>query len=73
MDEIKQQEDVEYFSMLGQPKGILTGNLSNMIQEAEVYIPTHGAGCRAQWPRGLRRRSSAARLLRLWVQIPPGA
>ena len=25
---------------------------------------------RSQWPRGLRRRSSAARLLRLWVRIP---
>ena len=29
--------------------------------------------CRSQWPRGLRRRSSAACLLRLWVRIPPGA
>ena len=29
--------------------------------------------CRSQWPRGLRRRSLAARLLRLWVRIPPGA
>ena len=29
--------------------------------------------CRSQWPRGLRRRSSAARLLRLWVRIPPRA
>jgi hypothetical protein len=29
--------------------------------------------CRSQWPRGLRRRSSAARLLRLWVWIPPGS
>ena len=28
--------------------------------------------CRSQWPRGLRRRSSAARLLRLWFRIPPG-
>jgi len=28
--------------------------------------------CRSQWPRGLRRRSAAARLLKLWVQIPPG-
>ena len=28
---------------------------------------------RSQWPCGLRRRPSAARLLRLWVQIPPGA
>ena len=30
------------------------------------------AQCRSQWPCGLRRRSSAARLLRSWVGIPPG-
>jgi len=29
--------------------------------------------CRSQWPRGLRRRSAAARLLWSWVQIPQGA
>ena len=29
--------------------------------------------CRSQWPRGLKRRSAAARLLRSWVRIPPGA
>ena len=28
---------------------------------------------RSQWPCGLRRRSTATRLLRLWVRIPPGA
>jgi len=28
---------------------------------------------RFQWPRALRRRSAAARLLRSWVRIPPGA
>ena len=28
---------------------------------------------RSQWPRGLRRRSADARLLRSWVRIPPGA
>ena len=28
---------------------------------------------RSQWPCGLRRRSTAARLLRQWVRIPPGA
>ena len=28
---------------------------------------------RSQWPRGLRRRSLAARLLRLRARIPPGA
>ena len=27
----------------------------------------------SQWPRGLRRRSTAARLLRSWVRIPPAA
>jgi hypothetical protein len=27
---------------------------------------------RSQWPRGLGRRSAAARLLRLWVRISPG-
>ena len=27
---------------------------------------------RYQWPRGLRHRSTAACLLRLWVRIPPG-
>jgi hypothetical protein len=29
--------------------------------------------CRSQWPRILRHRSAAARLLRLWVWIPPEA
>ena len=29
--------------------------------------------CRSQWPRGLRRRSTAVRLLRSWVRILPGA
>ena len=29
--------------------------------------------CRAQWPRGVRRGSAAARLLGLWVRTPPGA
>ena len=28
---------------------------------------------RSQWPRGLRRRSTVARLLRSWVRIPSGA
>ena len=28
--------------------------------------------CRSQWPRSLRRRSAAARLLKSWVQIPLG-
>jgi len=31
-----------------------------------------GTCCRSQWPRGLRRRSTAASLLILWVRITPG-
>ena len=27
---------------------------------------------RSQWPRGLRRRSATAHLVRTWVRIPPG-
>jgi len=30
-------------------------------------------GCRSRWPRGLRRGSAVARLLGLWILIPPGA
>ena len=33
----------------------------------------HYKDSRPQWPRGLRRRSTAVRLLGSWVQIPPGA
>jgi hypothetical protein len=29
--------------------------------------------CRSHWPRRLKRKSTAARLLRSWVRIPPGA
>jgi len=33
----------------------------------------HASYSRSQRPRGLRRRSAAAPLLRAWVRIPPGA
>ena len=35
-----------------------------------TYIYTYM--CQSQWPRGLKRRSTAACMLRLWVRIPPG-
>jgi hypothetical protein len=34
---------------------------------------SHIQGSRSQWPRGLRRRSAAERLLGSWVRISPGA
>ena len=43
----------------------------NVIVVVNYYH--HHLHCRSQWPHSLRRRSSAARLLRLWVRIPPRA
>ena len=41
-----------------------------------VFITTityiNSARVRSRWPRGIRPRSAAARLLRLWVRLPPG-
>ena len=50
--------------------------VSEMRVPSNIYIilcKSNFINCRSQWPRGLRRRSSAARLLRLWIRIPPGA
>ena len=38
-----------------------------------VYCEAETEFCRSRWPRGLRRMSAAARLLRLRVRILPGA
>ena len=43
---------------------------SQVIREYFSVIVTLN---RSQWPRGLRRRSTAARLLISWVRIPPEA
>ena len=42
------------------------------ISKETHFTKVRSLVCRSHWPRGLRRRSSAARLLRLWVRIPPG-
>jgi len=39
----------------------------------ELIITYSITFCRFQWPRVLRCRSAAARLLILWVRIPPGS
>ena len=38
-----------------------------------IFVFQISYNCRSQWPRGLRRTSATARLLRLWVRIEPGA
>jgi hypothetical protein len=50
-----------------------TPTLNGVLVMSGVYcIPTWN-NSRSQWPRGLRRSSSASRLLRLLVRIPPEA
>jgi hypothetical protein len=39
---------------------------------SEVVFLTTNSVCRSRWPQGLRRGCAAARLLGLWVLIPPG-
>ena len=48
-----------------------TRNASCRFGGCFYVVPPQGR--RSQWPHGLRRRAAAARLLRLWVRIPPGA
>ena len=58
---------------LQMPVFCLRGLLRGGVCLRHYLVPVLKFHCRSQWPRGLRRRSSAARLLRLWVRIPPGA
>jgi hypothetical protein len=44
------------------------GNSMFYPNTEKIYICV----CRSQWPCGIRRRSTAAPLLRSWVRIPPG-
>jgi hypothetical protein len=45
------------------------GRPSRLVQNSEMKTDKAGP----QWQRCLRRRSAAARLLRLWVRIPTGS
>ena len=49
-----------------------TNNRLNKLNFTPLLDIKFSVFCRSQWPRGLRRRSAAASLLRLWDRIPPG-
>ena len=53
-------------SSIGEPPSS-PNKVSNVYGNVLVIL------CRSHWSRGLRRRSAASRLLRLWVRIPPGS
>jgi len=44
-----------------------------VCMHACMYVCMYLCTYRSQWPRGLRLRSAAAHLLRLWIPVPPGA
>jgi hypothetical protein len=50
-----------------------THTLQNPHKHTHYILKLTDIHRRSQWPRGLRRSSAAARLLRSWVSIPPGA
>jgi hypothetical protein len=56
---------VYFFVVISETQGIVL----KILFSATYLVPD----CRSQWPRGLRRRSTAACLLRSWVRIPPVA
>jgi len=60
--------------IFGNMEWILTRyNIRCRLRLWSEFNPLRTRNCRSQWPRGLRRGSVAARLLRSWVRIPPGA
>ena len=62
------------FICLQHQKSSVTGRKRSEIANKQIRINGGNvAVCRSQWPRGLRRGSTAARLLGLWVRIPPRA
>ena len=54
------------------PEGV-TSSVYVSLNRDHGFMRTVFEDCRSQWPRGLRCRSTAARLLRSWVRIPPWA
>jgi hypothetical protein len=58
-------------------KGFLKDHVYESVRKRDSHnklclkISYNKTRCRYQWQRTLRRRSAAARLLRLWVRIPP--
>jgi hypothetical protein len=49
-----------------------TIRIEEIIYKGNYMFPNR-VSCRSEWPRSLKRGSAAARLLGLWVRIPPGA
>ena len=53
--------------------GMGIGLSRRLLCPRKKFGPVISVFVRSQWPRGLRRRYAAARLLRFWVRIPSAA
>ena len=51
---------------------VITARVFSLFEYPQ-FVWSTDRDCRSQWPRGLKCRFAAARPLRLWVRIPPGA
>jgi hypothetical protein len=71
----RQEGNVGQYRAMGEMYRLWGGfrSLGILSVAPDIIHGLYVAECRSQWPRGLTRRSVAARLLRLWVRIPLGA
>ena len=72
---VKDCETFLFFCIILRHKIITLEILANVMSKTKNYVIFHVSTRTifwSQWPRGLRRRSAAPRLLRSWVRIPPG-
>ena len=51
---------------------LLVGAAVTRVVDVKMCLAAVAIFVLSQWSRGLRRRSAAARLLRLWVRVPFG-
>ena len=63
---------VEYSGLLGCYAASLSATLCWSSNVSTKLLDLTVVTSRSRWPRGLRRRTEAPRLLRLWVRNPPG-
>ena len=63
---------INYFPSVSSNSNMLYTKMGYSSNRSTFFI-TYVSNSRSQWPRVLRRRSATARLLKLSVQIPPGA
>ena len=69
-DDDYEQNTVQFYSL---HKKHTVRPFTLVVKMMAYFIRIYNIKCsRSQWPCGLSRRSMAARLLGLWVRIPPG-